>query len=71
MLKTSGIDTNVFTGHSTRHASTSKAFAKGVDMVTIKKAAGWSEDSKMFAKVYNQPIVEENCEFARAVLSTS
>lgn len=57
MLKDCGIDTTLFTSHSTRHASTSFAKAKGVDLDTIRKTAGWSENSKVFQKYYNVPLV--------------
>lgn len=71
VLSESGIDTSKFSAHSTRHASTSKAFEKGVDLEMIRKAAGWSNNSLMFAKVYNRPIVKDKQEFAKAVLCNS
>lgn len=67
VLKTAGIKGN-FTAHSTRHASTSKALNKGLDISTIKKAANWSENSKVFNIFYNKPIkAQEN--FAESVFS--
>ena len=55
-----GIDGN-FTGHSTRHAATSKAFKQGLNVNSIKNAAGWSKKSQVFAKFYNRQIeLEEN-----------
>lgn len=56
-----------FTGYSTRHASTSKAFNKGLDISIIKKAAGWSQNSKVFAKFYNRQIVDIEETFAEKV----
>ena len=38
-LKNSGIHTNVFTAHSTRHASTSAAKRSGVSIDTLRKTA--------------------------------
>lgn len=63
-----GIDTKIFTAHSTRHASTSTAFKSGVDLDTIRKTAGWSENSTMFAKVYNRPITNTKFMFATSIL---
>lgn len=55
-LESSGIDTHIFGPHSVRHASTSCALRKGVAIDEIKKAASWSENSKVFAQFYNQPL---------------
>lgn len=65
----SGVDTNLFKPHSTRHASTSLACRKGVTFDTIRLAAGWTENSKTFAKFYNRPMKEQGT-FAQAVLSS-
>lgn len=66
-LNKSGIDTSIFTAHSTRHASTSAASRLGVNIDVIRKAAGWSETSKTFAQFYNREIV--HCDdFARSIL---
>ena len=56
-----------FTAHSTRHASTSKALIKGVDLNTIKRAAGWSKQSRIFANFYNRPVEPQKGSFAEAV----
>lgn len=56
VLRMSGLDTKIFTGHSTRHAATSVAFQKGMDFQTIRRTAGWSEKSNTFAKFYNKPL---------------
>lgn len=58
VLEEAGIDKK-FKAHSTRHSSTSKALRKGLSMEVIKKAAGWSQGSKVFCNFYNRPI-EEN-----------
>ncbi|CAD6229277.1 GSCOCG00012103001-RA-CDS, partial [Cotesia congregata] len=45
-----------YTAHSTRHASTSKAAERGVNVDEIKRVAGWSQKSQVFARFYNLPI---------------
>lgn len=66
-LKECGINTSVFSAHSTRHASTSRAAEKGVSLDLIKRAAGWTGESQIFAKFYNRPIVSPE-DFSNAVL---
>lgn len=61
-----GVDTTVFSAHSTRHASTSAAASAGVCIDTIRKTAGWSNSSLTFAKFYNRPIGDDGI-FARTV----
>ena len=56
MLQECGIDTHEFTAHSTRHAATSAAFKKVVSVDVIRSTAGWTNESKVFAKFYNTPI---------------
>lgn len=62
-----GLDED-FGANSTRHASTSRALVKGLDINNTKKAAGWSKDS-MFFKFYNRPLRYGKKSFAEAVLS--
>lgn len=70
-LGDSGIDTAIFTAHSTRHAATSRAFNVGVDLDTIRRSAGWSKGSEMFARVYNRPVMSNKKQvFARSILSS-
>lgn len=64
VMKEADVDEQ-FTAHSTRHASTSKAHLEGVSVNMIKSAASWSENSKVFAKFYNKPILGKS--FAEAV----
>jgi len=52
-----GIDITVFTTHSTRSASTSKANNIGLSIKDIQKAAGWSNEST-FRKFYKLPIIK-------------
>ena len=55
VLKESGIDTNVFTAHSNRAASTSAAARSSTVIDTISTTAGWS-NVKTFAKFYHKPL---------------
>lgn len=66
-LEKLGVDKR-FTAHSTRHASTSKAATKGVSMMEIKRVAGWSQSSRVFADFYQLPITIQENNFAKAVL---
>jgi integrase len=61
-----GVD-NSFTAHSTRHASTSFAAKKGISIDLIKRAAGWTADSQIFAKFYNRPIINPDA-FSNAIM---
>lgn len=49
-LEKSGVDTEIFSGHITRHASTSAAARKGLNIETIKKTAGWTPASQVFSR---------------------
>ena len=66
-MKKAGIDTSVYTTHSTRKASTSQAL-KSVPLATILKAAGWA-GSQTFAQFYKLPVMGHHS-FANAVLTT-
>ena len=44
VLEAAGIDTNVYSCHSTRAASTSKAYGKAVPLDVLMKAAGWKSE---------------------------
>ncbi|KAL4702636.1 hypothetical protein ACJJTC_003337 [Scirpophaga incertulas] len=67
VLSASGINTTIFSSHSTIHASTSTAFMKGVSIDEIRWTAGWTDTSTTFAKFYNRPILN-NHKFAEAVI---
>lgn len=56
-MAAAGVNTNMFSPHSTRHASTSAAARLGISWDTIRKSAGWSEKSKTFARFYNRPLI--------------
>ncbi|XP_011858705.1 PREDICTED: uncharacterized protein LOC105556232 [Vollenhovia emeryi] len=53
---------------NTRHAATSTADAKGLDVNIIRKTASWSEQSKMFARFYKRPILTDHANFVAVVL---
>ena len=57
VMKEAGIDTKVFSAHSTRGASTSKARTVGVSTADILRAANWSSDST-FSRFYCRPILQ-------------
>lgn len=66
VLNLSGLGAE-YTPHSTRHAATSSALAKGVDLSIIKSTAGWSKESQVFAKFYNRPIEGNRRDFVTSV----
>lgn len=71
VLKASGVDTNKYTGHSTRHAATSAAYRAGTNIEEIRKRAGWTNKSQVFNVFYNKPVaVAPDC-FARGVFKGS
>ena len=57
VLLFSGVDTRVFSAHSTRGAASSKACLANVPLTTIMKTAGWSR-SDTFSHYYDKPIVD-------------
>ena len=57
-LKVAGINTSLFTAHSTRHSSSSKTFMKGLSLTDIVKKAGWKSTST-FRRFYNLPILNK------------
>ncbi|XP_039764285.1 uncharacterized protein LOC120636787 [Pararge aegeria] len=70
ILANSGLDTTIFSAHSTRHASTSSAYRLEVNLDIIRRTAGWSEASGVFAKFYNKEvIVNDKSSFAQSILS--
>lgn len=58
VLKKAGVNTEIFSAHSTRHASTSAALRKGVPLDLVRQSAGWSNNSQVFARFYNRPLVD-------------
>lgn len=69
-LTEAGIDTSVFTAHSTRHAATSAANRAGLNIDLIRKTAGWSNDSATFARFYNRPLSEDPLEFSNTICNS-
>lgn len=67
ILEKSGINTKIFSAHSTRHAATSAAYSRGVDIESIRKTAGWSKSSAVFARFYNRPLIKTK-DFAATIM---
>lgn len=65
-LAQTGIDTKLFSAYSTEYTTTARL--KGVDVDTIRRTAGWSEKSNVFALFYNRPMLPDQIMFARSVL---
>ena len=55
VMTSAGIDTSIFSAHSTRGASTSKAKQMGTSISDILKAANWTSEAT-FGRFYNRPI---------------
>ena len=66
-LARAGMDTSVFTAHSTRSASTSVAKDSGTPINVIMSAAGWTNAS-MFAKFY-QKMTDTEKNFGQAIMT--
>jgi len=64
-LQDCGVEAH-FAPHSTRHAATSAAWRRGVDVDLILRTAGWSAASSTFANHYHRPL--STCSFASSVL---
>ncbi|KAJ8915276.1 hypothetical protein NQ315_014784 [Exocentrus adspersus] len=62
-LQESGVDINIFSTHSTRHAVTSKS------LFVIPQ--GGQKNSQVFANFYNRPIASQACEFAFTILGAT
>lgn len=57
-----------FTAHLTRHAATSAALKRGLDLESIRKTASWSKNSQVFAKHYNRVIVSNKKLFVETLM---
>ena len=66
VMSNAGLDMNIFSPHSLRAASTSKARQAKVPISTILQTAGWSREST-FRAFYNKPIHEKG-EFGLSLL---
>ncbi|XP_037299426.1 uncharacterized protein LOC119190770 [Manduca sexta] len=69
-MKECGIDINTFSAHSTRHAATSAAYKRGVNIDDIRRTAGWTGESTTFARFYMRPVIN-NKSFAEAIFKSS
>jgi len=68
VMNLSGIDVSVYKPHSTRGASTSKAWGKGVPTADIMKVGMW-QNAETFAKFYRREVEEKgDSNFQHAVL---
>lgn len=70
-LAESGVDTKIFSAHSTRHAATSAAFRDGVSLDVVRKTACWSADSAVFARHYNLQLAVDRFSFASSILNNT
>lgn len=69
-LAESGVNP-MFSAYSTRHAATSAAHRNGIMLETIRKTAGWSKNSEVFARFYRCPLqTDNNLAFARSILES-
>ena len=68
VLCKSGVDTSIFSAHSARHAATSAAANRGVDIDTIRRTAGWTENSRVFQQFYKRHIVTDPKSFAKSIV---
>lgn len=68
-LSAAGVDVSIFSAHSTRHALAFLAASKGINIDEIRRTAGWSKSSEVFARFYNRPIVKDSS-FQSAILNT-
>ena len=64
-----GIDTNIFTGHSTRAASSSKAKAAGVSTRETLKRGFWPEELT-FENFYHKEITPKATKVHKSVLGS-
>lgn len=60
VLKSLGVDTNTFSGQSTKSASNSKAKAVEVSTIEILKRGHWSNSQLLRGFTKKQKIVEAN-----------
>jgi hypothetical protein len=67
VLDRSGIDSTTFTAHSVRGASSSVAYASGVQLIEIMEIANWA-NAKTFYTYYHK---EATCNFSNSVLNST
>ena len=66
-LKLAGINTELFTAHSTRSSSSSKSRGKGLSRDIILNRGNW-KNSSTFEKFYHKEILSEGKEYQKSVL---
>ena len=54
-MKNAGVDTSIYSAHSTRGASASKAVANGVSIDSVLQTANWSREST-FTRFYHRNV---------------
>ena len=64
-LKSAGVDTEIFSAHSTRSAASSLAVSKGISIDKILQAGNWATQTT-FSRFYNR---EQTTTFAASVLA--
>ena len=67
ILKFSGIDIEMFKGHSTRSASSSCAGMSGLSVSDILKRGCWSKETT-WERFYNKPVMTSEEKFQEAVI---
>ena len=67
ILKETGVDVDVFKGHSTRSASTSKACLSGISVDDILSRGSWSNEST-WQKFYHKQVFSKEQLFQEGVL---
>ena len=68
VLVSSGIDSHMFSAHSTRAAAASRAMQKDVPLDVILAQVGW-RSAEPFWKFYENPVTPANNIMASAILS--
>lgn len=54
-INSAGVDTHIFSAHSTRGAAASKAVANGASIQSVLKAASWTREST-FSRFYHKDV---------------
>jgi integrase len=70
VLRNSGVNTDVYSAHSTRAASTSAAAANGCTFDEIMTHVGWS-NANTFATFYNKHCITADSIFSDKVLQSN
>lgn len=71
VLSKSGVDINIYSGYSAKHAAVSTAHKGGASIEIIRQTAGWSNKSNVFCLFYHKPILPPLDTFAKAVFKGS